>query len=714
MAGQIFIPLKAIFDDAGIRQAQKSFGGLGRSLKGTLGALGLGIGISKLVSELKQAGKEAVADVKSQALLAQQLKNTAGANDSAIASAEKFINKLQLQTSILDDNLRPAFAKLVRATGDVSKAQDLLALSTDVAAGTGKDLGMVATAVGKAVNGQTSSLTRLGIVLKEGQDPVKVLKEQFAGMAATAANLDPYQRMQVIFSDIQEQIGMALIPTLQSFANYLASPEGQGKIAIFVEQVKQGVIWLTQLADWLAENINWLGPFAVAIGVATVAIKLMNIALNANPYVLTATALIGIAYGISQIGKNADDANGSVDNLRRSLLKTALASKKVGDAARAAYIKATEVAGLPSKFNTDSASAIANAVKNFKAPKAKSDIQKLLDGLTKTKKSGNSTTPKKVAKDAIATTKAVADTASAAAEELKALRKEFAKSIREGFAGLLKKETPALGEFQQQVVDSFTAIKQTIMDADKRVLSNRKKAIFLGLAEFAQQQLSKIAKQRDELATKIANAKSFMESVKDSIFGQVNITSMGRSAEAIIGNFKKIIQNSLDFKKNIKALSEAGLGQDAIQQIIQAGAEVGGATAKALIKGGPAAISQVNDLFGQLTDVASGVSEVAGQAMFGSGVDLSNGLISGLLSQEEQLRVAADTLAKAFQDQFNSRLKLGKADTSFINVGGTTAQGTVVNLTVNAPMGTGNSIGKLIIDEISKFEKTSGMVFARA
>jgi len=247
-----------------------------------------------------------------------------------------------------------------------------------------------------------------------------------------------------------------------------------------------------------------------------------------------------------------------------------------------------------------------------------------------------------------------------------------------------------------------------------RIDDKKKKAIFLGLAEFAQQQLSAIAKQRDQLAMKIENAKSFMDSVKDSIFGSVNITDMGRSAKAIIMNFQKVIKSSLDFNKNIKALQAAGLGQDAIKQIIEAGSQVGGQTAQALLRGGPDAIAEVNSLFGQLTSAAGAVSETAGQALFGSGVDLSNGLINGLLSQEEQLKLAADQLATAFQTQFNKRLGLGKADTSFINVNGTTKAGTVVNLTVNAPMGTGQNIGKLIVDEISRFEKQSGVVFARA
>ena len=41
MAGSILIPLKTVFDDKGLKQAQSQFSKLGGSLKGILGAAGL-------------------------------------------------------------------------------------------------------------------------------------------------------------------------------------------------------------------------------------------------------------------------------------------------------------------------------------------------------------------------------------------------------------------------------------------------------------------------------------------------------------------------------------------------------------------------------------------------------------------------------------------------------------------------------------------------
>jgi hypothetical protein len=64
-------------------------------------------------------------DQKSQVLLANALRNTVGATDAAIASTEAFISKTQLAFGVVDDQLRPALAKLAGATGNLGDAQKL-------------------------------------------------------------------------------------------------------------------------------------------------------------------------------------------------------------------------------------------------------------------------------------------------------------------------------------------------------------------------------------------------------------------------------------------------------------------------------------------------------------------------------------------------------------------------------------------------------------
>lgn len=284
MAGSILIPLKTVFDDKGLKQAQSSFGKLGSSLKGVLGAAGIAVGLGAIVSGLQQATKAAIEDTKSQALLANQLRNTIGATDAQITSVEASIKAMQLQASVADDVIRPAFASLVRATGDVTQATQLTSLALDVAAGTGKDLGAVSLALGKAVNGSTTSLLKLVPSIKGASDPMGELAKQFDGASKAAANNDPIQRLNIIFGEMQEQIGMALLPYLEDFANYMASDSGQQDIKDFADaiiSVADAVKTLTPLVGDLFAGFKTVpaaftallngdpGEFAKIMGMAT-------------------------------------------------------------------------------------------------------------------------------------------------------------------------------------------------------------------------------------------------------------------------------------------------------------------------------------------------------------------------------------------------------------------------------------------------------------
>jgi hypothetical protein len=207
-----------------------------------------------------------------------------------------------------------------------------------------------------------------------------------------------------------------------------------------------------------------------------------------------------------------------------------------------------------------------------------------------------------------------------------------------------------------------------------------------------------------------------MASVVESIISPTDITKLGKSARSIVNNLKKTISQTLNFREQISQLSGMGLGENAIQQIVQAGAVEGGQTAAALIAGGPEAINEVNSLYAQLGTTASQFAETAGQAVYGAGVDISDGLINGLLAQDAKLREAATVLGNTFAKFFGKALGFSiRPETMDINAMGSTRAGTVINLTVTAPYNTRpENFGRLIVEAISDFERRSGQVFARA
>jgi len=217
------VVLKSVWDDKGVKGAESAFDNIGK----TIGKLGGLIAGAFSVNALLEFTKAAAEDAKSAALLAEQLRNTVGANEEMIASVEESIKQMQLSAAVADDVLRPAFGQLVRATGDVGQAQRLMQIALDVSAGTGRNLNTVTLALTKAYQGNEGALSRLGIKAQEGADVFGMLEEQFAGAAETAARNDPFQRLTIIFGELQEQIGQIFLPYLNEIADYFASADFQ-------------------------------------------------------------------------------------------------------------------------------------------------------------------------------------------------------------------------------------------------------------------------------------------------------------------------------------------------------------------------------------------------------------------------------------------------------------------------------------------------------
>jgi len=135
--------------------SQKSLNGLeknaakiSKGINTALGAIGIGFSLNFLVNEFKDSTKAAIEDQKSKVLLTKALKDNLAVTDAQVDSIEQYIGKTQIATSITDDQLRPAFAKLAIATKDTDKAMRLMSIVTDVAAGTGKNLDAVVQANG--------------------------------------------------------------------------------------------------------------------------------------------------------------------------------------------------------------------------------------------------------------------------------------------------------------------------------------------------------------------------------------------------------------------------------------------------------------------------------------------------------------------------------------------------------------------------------------
>jgi hypothetical protein len=138
------------------------------------------------------------------------LQTTTNATDEQIASAESFIDKLSRASGELDDNLRPALSNAVRATGSLSKGQELLEIALDGARASGKPLDTVLQALLKANNGNTTALYKLAPQLRRTKGGLDDYAASVKGAAAVSA--DPFARMQVAVESVQEKLGAIFLP----------------------------------------------------------------------------------------------------------------------------------------------------------------------------------------------------------------------------------------------------------------------------------------------------------------------------------------------------------------------------------------------------------------------------------------------------------------------------------------------------------------------
>ena len=155
--------------------------------------------------------------------------------------------------------------------------------------------------------------------------------------------------------------------------------------------------------------------------------------------------------------------------------------------------------------------------------------------------------------------------------------------------------------------------------------------------------------------------KGLFGQIKDSILSSFNLPTLGNSVNSITRNISKLLERTKSFAKNISQLSGMGLNSALLQQVIQAGPMAGSQLAAAIVGGGGSFVGQLNQAFGEMGMLASGIA--------GAGV------------------------TSAFNNP--------------------TVENTY-NIEVNGGVGSGPTIGKAIVDAIKSYERTSGAVWQGA
>lgn len=243
--------------------------------------------------------KNAAADEAAQRNLALTIENTTSATSKQIAGVEDYISKTSLAIGVTDDQLRPAFGRLVRSTKDVEEAQKLLNLALDISSATGKPLETVANALGKAYDGNLASLGKLGLGLdasilksKDFDLVFQSLTGTFGGFADNEAQSTEkaFARIKIASDEVQEQIGTALLPLIQELTTYILND-----VVPVIQQFVNGLTGVGGLAEGLSESeqmgLTWGKRIRSLIGTL----------IEFKDEIIAVAAVIGTIFVVSKI-----------------------------------------------------------------------------------------------------------------------------------------------------------------------------------------------------------------------------------------------------------------------------------------------------------------------------------------------------------------------------------------------------------------------------
>ncbi|QFZ75103.1 hypothetical protein GFH48_19140 [Streptomyces fagopyri] len=227
----------------------------------------------------------------------------------------------------------------------------------------------------------------------------------------------------------------------------------------------------------------------------------------------------------------------------------------------------------------------------------------------------------------------------------------------------------------KQVRAASTKLADIVRDA---LAPGRKRSKALGTISSGTGQLVKLANREASLASrlKVANKSlaglitardKLAADVRKGVLDAANITANSgegqTTAASILTNLTDRLAAAQKFATDLAALRKKGVRGDLVTQIAQAGVEQGSAAANALANADKLTIKQINSTQASLTTAAGQAGSVAGQAMYGAGIQAAQGIVKGLKSQQSAIERQMLTIAKGMSKAIKKALGIRSPST---------------------------------------------------
>ena len=660
----INVVIKSLFDESGIKEAEKAFAGFGQGIDKAFRAVSIGAGIAGAA-----IGKFGVDSIKA----ASDLAESTNAVNVAFGDAARSVLKLGetsaesmgvSQTAFNQAAVRfSAFAeRVVGSGGDVAGfIRDISTRAADFASVFNIEVAEALQVFQSGLSGEAEPLKRFGInlldtevkafalrteMIKQGETLTEVQKVQArygllmestnktAGdFANTSEGLANTQRILTArFTDLQAEVGTALLPAVtelvselgerllpvfEELGDFLASPQGKQMIQDTADAV-------ADFAVFLIENIDEIADFAVKLVAAVTALKLMktalelattaqlvfNVAVKANPYVIAASALALLIGGIFAFSDAAVKSGLVTEKSSNSLEAYAEESRRLKEAFEDGLIPADKYKqaqeDLKKRFeklipSVEATAGELNRLNNIKLTGLRNQLKDTAGELNRFRNIAASITP--------------IDTGGGGgggggggkSEQEKAFEKvqRFIKDAQEDLAKAQDKFNESIANAQKKYADS---VAKTRADFAKRLSDielqsqNRLREVFRQSAALSVNDFLSAFNQAEKL-----RRDAFEQAQEEAKKANKAFTDVFVGTDPIQA-YLKSLRSKLEANRQTLALStklfEKGFSQVFIEQIIASGSEGGVALGEALLASGPETIAEIQSLFTQINDQA--------------------------------------------------------------------------------------------------------------
>jgi len=511
------------------------------------------------------------------------------------------------------------------------------------------------------------TLVESGKTLQAQDAILKAIETQVGGTAAATATAS--DKMKIAFDNISESVGQALLPAftefsdellkitpsisqalvpvaenlstvfrqkvlpaIQDFTKWLASPAGTKKISELTDALIKGIDGFIRFTASVIENFDTIKLAVVTIGgaviafrtlkgaldIATAAQLLFNAAAMKNPYVVIATTLAAAAGVVVTLGtaltifaENQKKAREETTGFTGRLAELVAEQKRLKELVDAGVISYGDYKKAIGPVNSELA-ALQGAM--MRAAGAGRDLNKvsigslrgqlsaaageanrfrnILAGIPAATTGGGNNT------GGGATGPTLAEQRAEAAKQFNALVKEtkaklaqarsaYQKAVNEAGA-TLRKATKAANDAYVKAVDDATtnrnkALEQAAKDNAKTVESINR--TYSGrLADIVRDSINRLrSAYQSAVAVDIGR-----------LFGE---EAIGNNVDKLVANLRTKLEQSRRLIANTSALAAQGFSQTFIEQVVSAGTETGNELAQAILEATPETRGELKSLF---------------------------------------------------------------------------------------------------------------------